>query len=65
MALSKRVREFLANPPAGSKTRAALEFGVDLSLTARRLAMTPDERLENIGARMDMLKAFRRARRVK
>jgi hypothetical protein len=63
MALSERVRKFLADPPPGSKTYEAREFGVDLTLTARRLELTVDERLKDIGARMDLVKAVRRAQR--
>jgi hypothetical protein len=42
-------RAFLRNPPPGSKTRAAMEFGVDLTLTVRNMfAFTPAERLERM-----------------
>jgi hypothetical protein len=62
MALDDRIRRFLADPPPGSKTRAALEHGVDLTLTTRRLAMSVDERFADLGARMAWVKTLRRAR---
>jgi hypothetical protein len=63
MPLSDRIKSFLANPPAGSRTREALDFGVDLSLTSQRLGMTIEERLADIGQKMDWLKSLRGARR--
>jgi hypothetical protein len=63
MPLSERLRRFLADPPPGSKTREALDYGVDVTLTTQRLAMTPSERLADLGARMEWLKSLRRARR--
>ena len=65
MPLSERMKNFLANPPPGSKSREALEFGIDLSLTTRRLEMTVEERLADIGPKMDWLKSLRAARREK
>lgn len=42
-------RAFLRNPPPGSKTRDAMEFGVDLTLTVRNMfVFTPAERLERM-----------------
>ncbi|MDQ6941334.1 MAG: hypothetical protein M3169_02330 [Candidatus Eremiobacteraeota bacterium] len=34
--MKEATREFLRNPPPGSKTRAALDFGIDFTLTANR-----------------------------
>jgi hypothetical protein len=42
---SEKARAFTKNPPAGSKTRAALDFGIDPSLT---VAMGSFERLPNV-----------------
>ena len=43
------VRAFLRNPPAGSKTREAVAFGIDLTLTVRNMfALTPAQRLERL-----------------
>jgi hypothetical protein len=64
MPLSDRVRRFLADPPAGSKTREALDCGVDITLTTERLSMTPSERLAGLGARMDWFKSLRHARQA-
>lgn len=47
--MNKATREFLRNPPQGSKTRAALDFGIDLTLTTRNMfALTPGERLDRM-----------------
>jgi hypothetical protein len=49
--MNEKVRAFLKNPPAGSKTRAALDFGIDLTLTVRNaFILTPAERLERMQA---------------
>jgi hypothetical protein len=49
--MNERVRAFLKNPPPGSKTRAALDFGIDLTLTVRNaFVLTPGERLERMQA---------------
>jgi hypothetical protein len=63
MPLSERVRAFLADPPLGSKTRAAQEFGVDISLTSQRLAMSGEERLGRLAAMAAWVMAIRGARR--
>ena len=46
MTLEEHERLFalMNNPPPGSKMAAAKEFGIDLMLTLRSLAMTPTER---------------------
>jgi hypothetical protein len=64
MLLSEAIKRFLAAPPEGSRTRAAVEYGIDVSLTARRLEMSVDERVADLGLRMDWLKSLRRATRV-
>lgn len=47
--MREATREFLRNPPPGSKTRAAMDFGIDLTLTTRNMfALTPGERLERM-----------------
>ena len=47
--MREATREFLRNPPPGSKTRAAMDFGIDLTLTARNMfALSPGERLERM-----------------
>jgi hypothetical protein len=47
--MREATREFLRNPPPGSKTRAAIDFGIDLTLTSRNMfVLTPAERLERM-----------------
>ncbi len=61
MKLDAAVRAFLANPPAGSKTRAAMDFGIDISLTIHNMfGMTPRQRLKQLE---DDAKFFADARR--
>jgi len=37
--------QYLSNPPPGSKAFEAREYGIDLSLLAENLKLTPTERL--------------------
>lgn len=47
----KRLYELIQAPPPGSKIEAAKEYGVDLTLNLRSLALTPTERvLHMLGA---------------
>jgi hypothetical protein len=47
--MREATREFLRNPPPGSKTRAAMDFGIDLTLTTRNMfTLTPSQRLERM-----------------
>jgi len=55
------MRAYLADPPAASKTRAAIEFGIDLTLTARNVfTLTPEERLHSLERAVASLKSARR-----
>ncbi len=48
-SFNDRVRAFLRNPPPGSKTRAAMDFGIDLTLTVRNMfVLTAAERLDRM-----------------
>ena len=38
------------NPPPGSKTRAAIDFGIDLTLVYQNLHLTPEQRLSKTEA---------------
>ncbi|MCY7376889.1 MAG: hypothetical protein LH472_13095 [Pyrinomonadaceae bacterium] len=62
--LSKRklekIEELFRNPPMGSKTAAAQDFGVDLSLLFRWLKLSPQERIEEARSRMFFLEEVRR-----
>jgi transcriptional regulator with XRE-family HTH domain len=44
------LRAWLESPPLGSNTAAARDFGVDLTLLAQNLALTPEDRLQKMGA---------------
>jgi hypothetical protein len=48
--MNQAAREFLRNPPEGSKTRAALDFGIDLTLVCQNLLLTPEQRLKKTEA---------------
>ncbi len=51
------------DPPAGSKTRAAIEFGTDLSMTVRNMfALSPAERLERLQRAQVDLSSIHRVR---
>jgi hypothetical protein len=42
------LEERLINPPSGSALEAARNFGIDLSLLAERLRLSPEERLRDL-----------------
>jgi hypothetical protein len=42
--LHRQLYDLITNPPAGSEIATAKEFGIDLTLNLRSLAMTPTER---------------------
>lgn len=58
-----RLIRTLLNPPPGSKVAAAREFGIDLTLTLRKLQLTPDERLRELAAAQLFIAQLRRAKR--
>lgn len=55
----EKIRELFQNPPPDSKTAAAKEFGVDLSLLFRWLTLSPQERIEEARERMVFLSEVR------
>ena len=57
----ERLFELFNNPPQGSKIAAAKEFGIDLTLTLRRLTMTPTERLEEMEGALAFVEDLRKA----
>jgi len=57
----ERLFELFNNPPQGSKIAAAKEFGIDLTLTLRRLTMTPAERLEEMEGALAFVEDLRKA----
>lgn len=46
--MNEKAIEKLLNPPPGSKIAAAKEFGVDLTLLARNLRLTPEQRIDEM-----------------
>jgi hypothetical protein len=54
MLFTKAVREFFRDPPPDSKVRAALDFGIDLSLTVRNMfAETIEQRLLRLESHLE------------
>lgn len=58
----ERARRWLLNPPPGSKARAAMDFGVDLSLNARLIGQTVTERILSMQRAANDLSRMKRAR---
>jgi hypothetical protein len=57
----ERLFDLFNNPPPGSKIAAAKEFGVDLTLTLRGLAMTPTERSRAMEDALRLIEELERA----
>ena len=51
---------WLEHPPVGSKTYRAKEFGVDLTLLAQTLALTPTQRLQKAQQAAALLRTLRK-----
>ena len=58
----KRLYELVQNPPPGSKIEAAKNYGVDLTLNLRSLALTPTERAEDMEGALELVYELERAR---
>lgn len=56
----KKIGELFRNPPLGSKIAAAKEFGIDLSLLARNLRLTPEERINEMQQAVEDIDFFAR-----
>jgi hypothetical protein len=56
----KRLYELIQNPPPGSKIEAAKKFGIDLTLTLRRLLLTPTERARELEGALRSIESLRR-----
>jgi len=52
--------ELVQNPPPGSKIEAAKNYGVDLTLNLRRLALTPTERSLEMERALELVYEMRR-----
>jgi hypothetical protein len=57
------VLELITNPPPGSKIEAAKEYGVDLTLLAANLALTPEERVRAMESALRLIEDVREALR--
>ena len=55
----------LLDPPPGSALKAARDFGIDLSLLAERLRLSPEERLRDLQRFMCALEQIRGIARKK
>ena len=60
----KRAQQWLLNPPPGSKAAAARAYGVDLTLNARLLGTSPDERVGSLQAETAFADELRKAPRM-
>jgi hypothetical protein len=60
--VSRTPEEKLLNPRPGSKAAAARDFGIDLTLTAGQLRLSPQERIDSLQANMKALAELDRAR---
>lgn len=57
----ERLFALISNPPPGSRMAAAKEFGIDLTLNLRRLALTPAERVQEMEGALAFVEDLRRA----
>ncbi len=58
--LTPEIREFVTNPPPGSATARARDFGYDVVALAIKLATTtPDQRLSALDQRIEDIRALR------
>lgn len=55
------LKSWLQNPPPQSKTAAAKAFGVDVTLLAENLALSPEQRLGKLAYGADLLQRLRSA----
>jgi hypothetical protein len=60
--MGRTPEEKLLNPRPGGKIAAARDFGIDLTLTAQQLRLTPQQRIDNLQASMMFLAELDRAR---
>ena len=53
--MKRTPEEKLLNPRPGSKIAEARDFGIDLTLTASQLRLTPQQRIDNLQSGMKFL----------
>jgi len=56
-----RLLGLVNNPPRGSKIEAAKRYGVDLTLTIRRLGLTPTQRAREMEGALGLVEELQRA----
>lgn len=54
-----RAEEWLRNPPPGSRTAAARDYGIDLTLLIEQLRRSPEERLRDLENSANSLEPLR------
>ena len=54
----------IASPAVGSKIAAAKDFGIDLTLLARRLELTPTERLQELAQAQAFVQKLQAAKKT-
>ena len=52
----------ILNPAPGSALARARDYGIDLTLLARNIALTDDERLQNAARNLQMARTLREMR---
>ena len=62
MALSDAARWKILNPEAGSALARARDYGIDLTLIARNVALNPQQRLEAVVRSQIMVRTLREIR---
>ncbi|MGI8812207.1 MAG: hypothetical protein ACR2IH_06715 [Pyrinomonadaceae bacterium] len=62
--MKRTPEEKLLNPRPGSLAAAARDFGIDLSLTASQLHLTPQQRIDNLQSSMKFLAELEKARKT-
>ncbi|MBV9240751.1 MAG: hypothetical protein JO314_01980 [Acidobacteria bacterium] len=60
--MGRTPEEKLLNPRPGSKIADARDFGIDLTLTAAQLRLSPQQRIDSLQAAMRSLEELARAR---
>jgi hypothetical protein len=61
--MKRTPEEKLLHPRPGSFAAAARDFGIDLTLTASQLRLTPQQRIDNLQSSMKFLAELEKARK--
>lgn len=60
--MARTPEEKLLDPRPGSEIAKARDFGIDLTLTASLLRLTPQQRIDNLQSAMAAMEELKRAR---